>query len=76
MASRFIVGASDARDTLFKDAQLFAGAFKGKYAYYLRVMEKLINGTEGYIEKESKRCAVVSHPSYENVHTHFCGNVG
>lgn len=55
LASRFVAATGSARDTLFQDAQLFAGAFGQKYKYYLRVMEKVINGTEDYVEKESKR---------------------
>ena len=55
MASRFVAATGAARDSLYKDAELLAGAFGQKYKYYLRVMEKLINGTEGYVEKESNR---------------------
>ena len=55
MASRFIVATCDVRDTLYKDAQLLGQAFGPKYKYYLRIMEKVVNGTEDYVEKESKR---------------------
>lgn len=55
MASRFVVGTADARDTLYKDAQLFARATGEKYKYYLKVMEKVLNGTEEYVEKEASR---------------------
>lgn len=55
MASRFVGATEAARSTLYKDAELFAGAFGAKYKYYLRVMEKVINGTENYVEKESNR---------------------
>ncbi|PSS37492.1 hypothetical protein PHLCEN_2v699 [Hermanssonia centrifuga] len=55
MASRFIVATGSARDTLYKDAELFAKAFGQKYKYYLRVMEKMMNSTEDYVEKESTR---------------------
>ena len=55
MASRFVAATGAARDTLYKDAELFAGAFGPKYKYYLRVMEKVLNGTENYVEKESNR---------------------
>ena len=55
IASRFIVASESARNTLFQDAQLIAQAFGTKYKYYLRVMEKLLNNTEDFVEKESKR---------------------
>jgi hypothetical protein len=55
MASRFVVATADVRDTLYKDAQLFARATGEKYKYYLKVMEKVLNGSEGYIEKEAAR---------------------
>ena len=55
MASRFVSATSAVRDTLYKDAELLAQAFGPQYKYYLRVMEKLANGTGDYIEKESKR---------------------
>ena len=55
MASRFIVATQSARNTLFEDAQLIAKAYGSKYKYYLRIMEKLLNNSEGFVEKESKR---------------------
>ncbi|KAI0338048.1 protein disulfide isomerase [Trametopsis cervina] len=55
MASRFLVAAADTRNTLYKDAQLFAQATGGKYKYYIKVMEKVLNGTEGYVDKETAR---------------------
>ena len=55
MASRFLSATGSARDKLYSDAELLAGAFGSKYKYYLRVMQKVINGTEEYIEKESNR---------------------
>lgn len=55
IASRFATATGAARNTLFKDAELLASAFGPTYKYYLRVMEKVINGTEGYIEKEANR---------------------
>ena len=55
LASRFVVATGAARDTIYKDAELFGRAFGKKYKYYTRVMEKVINGTENYVEKESSR---------------------
>ena len=55
MASRFVVAASDVRDKLYQDAELFLRATGEKYKYYLKVMEKLSNGTEEWLEKETNR---------------------
>lgn len=55
LASRFIVAAADVRDKLYKDAELFSRATGPKFNYYLKVMEKLLNGTEGWVEKETNR---------------------
>ncbi|KAJ7227198.1 thioredoxin-like protein [Mycena pura] len=55
LASKFIVAAADARATLLEDATALAAAAGAMGKHYLRVMEKLVNGTEGYLEKEGKR---------------------
>ncbi|KAJ7707688.1 disulfide isomerase [Mycena rosella] len=55
LASKFFVAAGDARDTLLKDAAALAVSAGVVSKHYLRVMEKLVNGTEGYLEKETKR---------------------
>ncbi|KAI0686031.1 protein disulfide isomerase [Cytidiella melzeri] len=59
IASRFAVAAADKRDALYQDAKLFARATGEKYKYYLKVMEKFLNGTEGYVEKETARLASI-----------------
>lgn len=59
IASRFVGAASDARGKLFEDAKLFARATGEKYKYYLKVMEKVANGTEGWVEKEANRLASI-----------------
>jgi protein disulfide-isomerase A6 len=55
IASRFVNAAGAARDKLFSDAELLASAFGPQYKYYLRVMEKVLNGTEDYVTKEANR---------------------
>lgn len=55
MASRFVVAVGDVRDKLYQDAELFLRATGEKYKYYLKVMEKLSNGTEEWLEKETTR---------------------
>ncbi|KAJ7603743.1 protein disulfide isomerase [Mycena polygramma] len=55
LASKFFSAASDARASLLKDAAALADSAGVVSKHYLRVMEKLVNGTEGYLEKEAKR---------------------
>jgi len=55
LASKFFVAASDARQTLLADAAKLAETAGAVSKHYLRVMEKIVNGTEGYLEKEAKR---------------------
>jgi len=55
LANKFFAAAADVRTTLFKDATALAETAGLKSKQYLRVMEKLANGTEGYLEKEAKR---------------------
>ncbi|KAJ7364050.1 protein disulfide isomerase [Mycena albidolilacea] len=55
LASKFFVAAADARATLLKDALALAESAGVVSKHYIRVMEKLVNGTEGYVEKEAKR---------------------
>jgi protein disulfide-isomerase A6 len=55
LAHKFFVSAADARDSLYKEALDLAVTAGIASKHYLRVMEKLVNGTSGYVEKESKR---------------------
>ncbi|GJE85373.1 protein disulfide isomerase [Phanerochaete sordida] len=55
LASRFATAAADVRNKLVEDASLLASAFGPQFKYYVRVMEKVVNGSEEYIEKEAKR---------------------
>ncbi|KAJ7773297.1 protein disulfide isomerase [Mycena metata] len=55
LASKFFVAVGDARASLLKDAVTLAESAGVVSKHYLRVMEKMVNGTEGYLEKESKR---------------------
>ena len=55
LASRFFVASGKARDSVYKEAVALAGTAGETSKHYIRVMKKLTNGTEGYLEKESKR---------------------
>ena len=47
------------RQTLLKEASDLASALGAGAKHYLRVMEKVANGSEEYLEKESTRCVVI-----------------
>ena len=55
LAHRFFVAAADVRGSIFKEATDIAAKIGGASKHYLRVMEKVVNGSEAYIEKETKR---------------------
>jgi len=55
LASKFFAASSDLRDSIYQEALTLSSAVGDASKHYLRVMEKLVNGTEGYLEKESKR---------------------
>jgi protein disulfide-isomerase A6 len=53
------VAAGDTRNAILKDALVAATTAKDASKHYIRVMEKIVNGTENYIEKEVKRCVLI-----------------
>ncbi|KAE9400234.1 protein disulfide isomerase [Gymnopus androsaceus JB14] len=55
LASKFFAASSDIRDSIYQEALTLSSTVGDASKHYLRVMEKLVNGTEGYFEKESKR---------------------
>jgi len=59
LASKFFSATGAARDAIYKEASALAVKIGPAAAHYLRVMEKVINGTEEYITKESKRLASI-----------------
>lgn len=50
------------RAELYKEASALGASVGESAKYYLRVMEKLTNGTETYVEKEAKRSVMLSFP--------------
>jgi protein disulfide-isomerase A6 len=60
LARQFFVATGDARDALYKQATALGASAGAASKHYLRVMEKLVNGTEGYVEKEAKRYVTMS----------------
>jgi len=55
LAHKFFKASASARDSLYKEALELAASAGVASKHYLRVMEKVANGTAGYVEKESKR---------------------
>ncbi len=49
------MATGDARDSIYKEATVLAATAKDTSKHYLRVMEKMVNGTGDYIAKEAKR---------------------
>jgi protein disulfide-isomerase A6 len=52
LAAKFIEAAGSARDAFIQDAVAYGEDAK----HYVRVMQKVVNGSEAYIAKELKRC--------------------
>ncbi|KAI6037728.1 thioredoxin-like protein [Pisolithus marmoratus] len=55
IAQKFLAAAGTARDAIYKDAIALSEGLGSASQYYLRVMEKIVKGSEAYIDKESKR---------------------
>ena len=55
LAQKFVEGASAARQAVFKEAGALAETIGAGAKHYLRVMEKVVNGSEEYVEKETNR---------------------
>lgn len=58
------MATADAKTSLYKDAINLASRVSGDAKHYLKVMEKVVNGTEGYVEKEAKRLVLVLFIGY------------
>lgn len=61
LARKFYIASSSARDSLYSEALEIVATAGSAAKHYIRVMEKLANGSVGYIEKESKRYAFAAY---------------
>ncbi|KZT20154.1 protein disulfide isomerase [Neolentinus lepideus HHB14362 ss-1] len=59
LASKFFVATGEVRDVVYKEALSLAAKAGASGKHYLRVMEKVVNGTEDYVERESQRLASI-----------------
>lgn len=56
LASKFYGAAADARSAVYDEAVALAATAGSTAQQYLKVMQKVVNGSEEYIVKESNRC--------------------
>ncbi|OAX39551.1 protein disulfide isomerase [Rhizopogon vinicolor AM-OR11-026] len=59
LAQKFLAAAGDARDYIYKEALTVSGSLGETANQYIRIMEKIVNNSESYIEKESRRLASI-----------------
>lgn len=57
LASQIFSAVPTSRAELYAEATKLGATLGESAKYYLRVMDKLVNGTEGFVEKEAKRLA-------------------
>ena len=69
LAQKFIDATNDVRKTVLAEATALGKDAKG----YVRVMEKIVEKSDGYVTKELKRCALSTlHPSKQGcAHARF-----
>ena len=56
LAHRFVTGKGSSRKEVYDTAVGLVDSAGEHGSSYLRVMEKVLNGTDEYLEKETKRC--------------------
>ncbi|KAJ7092833.1 hypothetical protein B0H15DRAFT_972366 [Mycena belliarum] len=59
LARKFFVATGNVHDLSFKDAAALVATAGAVSSHYLHVMEKLVTGTEGSLEKETKQYVAV-----------------
>jgi len=59
LANRFFTARNEARDKIFKEAAALSASAGATAKHYLRVMEKVVNGSEVYVQKEATRLAKI-----------------
>ncbi|TBU28011.1 protein disulfide isomerase [Dichomitus squalens] len=59
LAAKFYEESASARQVLLKEASDLAATLGAGAKHYLRVMEKVVNGSEEYLQKESTRLASI-----------------
>jgi protein disulfide-isomerase A6 len=57
LARQFLASTAAKRDAIRQEASALVDSVGATYKHYLRVMEKLVKGSEEYLEKELSRYA-------------------
>ena len=57
---KFVESTGEARDSIYREALNFANTAGLGAKHYIKVMEKVANGSEEYIVKETKRWVLPS----------------
>ncbi|KAG5642585.1 hypothetical protein DXG03_002536 [Asterophora parasitica] len=55
LAQKFFTGTADARVNIVKEATTLAASTGAASKHYLRVMDKIVNSSEAYVQKEATR---------------------
>jgi protein disulfide-isomerase A6 len=55
LAEKFLAATGQVRNSILQEASLLASTAGEKAKYYIRVMQKVVDSSEAYLEKESKR---------------------
>jgi len=55
LASQFSAATDEVRDSIYKEASALATEGRATAKHYIRIMEKIINGSGDYLGKEAKR---------------------
>jgi protein disulfide-isomerase A6 len=71
LARKFYTASASARDSLYSEALEIVATAGSAAKHYIRAMEKLANGSAGYIEKESKRYALMACHRHLRMPTFF-----
>jgi protein disulfide-isomerase A6 len=55
LAAQFFTALPTSRSSVLEEASAVGATLGDSASYYLKVMQKVVNGTEDYVEKEAKR---------------------
>ena len=60
LAAKFFAAVSDVRSSILEEATALAKGAGATAQHYLKVMSKVVNGSEEYLQKESARSVLYS----------------
>ncbi|KZS88103.1 protein disulfide isomerase [Sistotremastrum niveocremeum HHB9708] len=59
LAAKFFTASAEAKSSVYQEAVSLASSAGATSQHYLKVMQKVVNGTNDYVEKESRRLASI-----------------